>query len=198
MMLQAGDTVTFSRVDPGGKLVMGFRKAAYNTVDMQGCGGLANEDTSSSGVTENPTSINASSCPPQTPEEFKGVPEHLSSPYGKKSEMNGGKFCDDPSGVKEKKRTRTIGAKNKRLLMRSEESMELRLTWEEAQELLRPSPSAKPTVVVIEEHEFEEFEVSGCVSKFVIGCPQLISFLCYEQEPPVFGKRTIVTSKPSG
>ncbi|XP_018476649.1 B3 domain-containing transcription repressor VAL1 [Raphanus sativus] len=175
MMLQAGDTVTFSRVDPGGKLVMGFRKAAYNTVDMQGCGGLANEDTSSSGVTENPTSINASSCPPQTPEEFKGVPEHLSSPYGKKSEMNGGKFCDDPSGVKEKKRTRTIGAKNKRLLMRSEESMELRLTWEEAQELLRPSPSAKPTVVVIEEHEFEEFE-----------------------EPPVFGKRTIVTSKPSG
>ncbi|KAJ0261878.1 B3 domain-containing transcription repressor VAL1 [Hirschfeldia incana] len=166
MMLQAGDTVTFSRVDPGGKLIMGFRKAAYS-VDMQGCG-LTNEDTSSSGVTENPTSINASS---QTPEEMKGVPEHLSSPYGgsslKKSEMNG--------GIKEKKRTRTVGGKNKRLLLRSEESMELRLTWEEAQELLRPSPSAKPTVVVVEEHEFEEFD-----------------------EPPVFGKRTIVTSKPSG
>ncbi|WZY81561.1 B3 domain-containing transcription repressor VAL1-like [Brassica napus] len=176
MMLQAGDTVTFSRVDPGGKLIMGARKAAY-TVDMQGCGltnGTSNEDTSSSGVTENPTSINASS---QIPEELKGVPEHLSSPYGvgsslKKSEMNGGRICDDPSRVKDKKRTRTIGAKNKRLLLRSEE---VRVTWEEAQELLRPSPNAKPTVVVVEDHEFEEFD-----------------------EPPVFGKRTILTSKPSG
>ncbi|CAF1699635.1 B3 domain-containing transcription repressor VAL1 [Brassica napus] len=171
MMLQAGDTVTFSRVDPGGKLIMGARKAAY-TVDMQGCGltnGTSNEDTSSSGVTENPTSINASSCPSQTPEELKGLPEHLSL---KKSEMNGGRICDDPSRVKDKKRTRTIGAKNKRLLLHSEE---LRVTWEEAQELLRPSPNAKPTVVVVEDHEFEEFD-----------------------EPPVFGKRTIITSRPSG
>ncbi|KAJ0230197.1 B3 DNA binding domain-containing protein [Hirschfeldia incana] len=178
MRLQAGDTVTFSRVDPGGKLIMGARKATY-TVDMQGCGfanGASNEDTSSSGVTENPTSINASSCPSQILEELKGLPEHLSSPNGingmKKSEVNGG---DDPSRGKEKKRTRTLGAKNKRLLLHSEESMELRLTWEEAQELLRPSPSAKPTIVVIEEHEFEEFD-----------------------EPPVFGKRTIITSRPSG
>ncbi|KAF8086512.1 hypothetical protein N665_0622s0008 [Sinapis alba] len=176
MRLQAGDTVTFSRVDPGGKLIMGARKATY-TVDMQGCGfanGTSNEDTSSSGVTENPTSINASSCPSQILEELKGLPEHLSSPNGgnglKKSEI-----CDDPSRGKEKKRTRTLGAKNKRLLLHSEESMELRLTWEEAQELLRPPPNAKPTIVVIEEHEFEEFD-----------------------EPPVFGKRTIITSRPSG
>ena len=124
----------------------------------QGCGltnGTSNEDTSSSGVTENPTSINASSCPSKTPEELKGLPEHLSL---KKSEMNGGRICDDPSRVKDKKRTRTIGAKNKRLLLHSEE---LRVTWEEAQELLRPSPNAKPTVVVVEDHEFEEFDVSG-------------------------------------
>ena len=155
---------------------MGARKATY-TVDMQGCGfanGASNEDTSSSGVTENLTSINAPSCPSQM---LEGLPEHLGSPHGgngvKKSEINGG---DDPSRGKEKKRTRTLGAKNKRLLLHSEESMELRLTWEEAQELLRPSANAKPTVVVIEEHEFEEFE-----------------------EPPVFGKRTIVvTSRPSG
>ncbi|KAF8051842.1 hypothetical protein N665_1661s0003 [Sinapis alba] len=174
MMLQAGDTVTFSRVDPGGKLIMGFRKAAH-TGDIQGCGltnGTLNEDTSSSGVTETPTSKNASSCPSQTPEELKGLPEHLSL---KKSEMNGGRSCDDPSRVKDKKRTRTVGAKSKRLLCHSEESMEVRITWEETQELIRPSPSEKPTIVVIEEHEFEEFD-----------------------EPPVFGKRTILTSRPSG
>ncbi|ESQ51601.1 hypothetical protein EUTSA_v10016263mg [Eutrema salsugineum] len=179
MMLLAGDTVTFSRVDPGGKLIMGSRKAAHNTGDMQGYGltnGTSNEDTSSSGVTENPSSINASSCPSQIPEELKGLPENLNGgSCSKKSEINGGTMCDDPPRPKDKKRTRTIGAKNKRLLLHSEESMELRLTWEEAQDLLRPAPSAKPTIVVIEEHEFEEFD-----------------------EPPVFGKRTIITSRPSG
>ncbi|VVB01907.1 unnamed protein product [Arabis nemorensis] len=181
MMLQAGDTVTFSRVDPGGKLILGSRKAA-NTGDMQGCGltnGTSTEDTSSSGVTETPLSINASSGPSQIPKEMNGLPEHLTSPHAgsslKNNEINGGRMCDDPPRVKEKKRTRTIGTKNKRLLLHSEESMELRVTWEETQDLLRPAPSAKPSIVVIEEHEFEEFD-----------------------EPPVFGKRTIITSRPSG
>ncbi|XP_010414264.1 PREDICTED: B3 domain-containing transcription repressor VAL1 [Camelina sativa] len=181
MLLQAGDTVTFSRVEPGGKLIMGSRKSA-NGGDMQGCGvtnGTSTEDTSSSGVTENPPSINGSSGPSVIPKESNGMPENLSSPYGgsssTKNENNGGRIGDDPTRVKEKKRTRTIGAKNKRLLLHSEESMELRLTWEEAQDLLRPAPSAKPTIVVVEEHEIEEFD-----------------------EPPVFGKRTIVTTTPSG
>lgn len=127
----------------------------------QGCGltyGTSTEDTSSSGVTENPPSINGSSCPSLIPKEFNGMPEDLSP---KKSENNGGRVVDDSTRVKEKKRTRTIGTKNKRLLLHSEESMELRLTWEEAQDLLRPSPSAKPSIVVIEEDEFEEFDVSG-------------------------------------
>ncbi|KFK22946.1 hypothetical protein AALP_AAs47561U000300 [Arabis alpina] len=184
MMLQAGDTVTFSRVDPSGKLILGARKAV-NAGDMQvgvstnwglkGCGltnGTSTEDTSSSGVTENPPSINASSCPSQIPKETNGLPQNLTTPHG---EINGGRMCDDPPRVKEKKRTRTIGTKNKRLLLHSEESMELRVTWEETQDLLRPAPSSKPSIVVIEEHEFEEFD-----------------------EPPVFGKRTIVTSRPSG
>ncbi|CAH2060025.1 unnamed protein product [Thlaspi arvense] len=182
MMLQAGDTVTFSRVDPGGKLIMGSRKSANNTGDMQGSGltnGTSNEDTSWSGVAETPSSMNASSCPSQNPEDLRGLPEHLSSPHGgnssKKSEINGGRICDDPQRVKDKKRTRTIGEKNKRLLLHSEESVALRVTWEEAQDLLRPSPSAKATIVVVEEHEFEEFD-----------------------EPPVFGKRTIITTRPSG
>ncbi|KAF3453940.1 hypothetical protein FNV43_RR04381 [Rhamnella rubrinervis] len=32
----------------------------------------------------------------------------------------------------------------------------LRLTWEEAQDLLRPSPSVNSSIVTIEDHEFEE------------------------------------------
>ncbi|CAA7037911.1 unnamed protein product [Microthlaspi erraticum] len=182
MMLQAGDTVTFSRVDPGGKLIMGSRKVA-NAGDIQGGGvtnGTSNEDTSSSGVTETPSSVNAASGPSHIPEEMRGLPEHMtSSPYDgnglKKSETNGAMMCDDLPRVKERKRSRTIGTKNKRLLLHSEESMELRFTWEETQELLRPAPSSKPSIVLVEDHEFEEFD-----------------------DPPVFGKRTFITSRPSG
>ncbi|XP_010542684.1 PREDICTED: B3 domain-containing transcription repressor VAL1-like [Tarenaya hassleriana] len=182
MQLQAGDTVTFSRIDPGGKFVMGFRKTA-NSGEQQGSGltnGVSAEDTLSSGVTENPSSINGSSGPLQMLKEVKGLPEHLSSLDGsnrlQKSQNNGGRTGDEDSLlVKGKKRTRNIGTKNKRLLLQNEEAMKLRLTWEEAQDLLRPPPNAKPTIVTVEEHEFEEYD-----------------------EPPVFGKNIVFTSRPSG
>ncbi|KAL0435103.1 UNVERIFIED_CONTAM: B3 domain-containing transcription repressor VAL1 [Sesamum radiatum] len=151
MQVQAGDTVTFSRIDPGGQLVIGCRKATNNT-DVQEAqtpsivNGDSPGETSFSGVTDNPLS-------------------------------NGGRTSDDSlqrhMPISEKKKARNI--KNKRLLMPSDDAMELRITWEEAQELLRPSPTAEPNVVMVEDHEFEEFE-----------------------EPPIFGKRTIFTSRPSG
>ncbi|KAG6433523.1 hypothetical protein SASPL_105137 [Salvia splendens] len=105
MQVQAGDTVTFSRIEPGGQLVIGCRKA-INNGDAQ----------------------------------------------------NGGKTSDDSlqQSISERKKLKNI--KNKRLHMHTDEAMELRITWEEAQELLRPSPTAEPTVVVVEDHEFEEFE----------------------------------------
>lgn len=58
------------------------------------------------------------------------------------------------------KRSRNIGGKSKRLLMDTEEALELKLTWEESQELLRPPPSVKPNIVTIEDHEVEEYDVS--------------------------------------
>ncbi|KAG0478685.1 hypothetical protein HPP92_013404 [Vanilla planifolia] len=73
------------------------------------------------------------------------------------------------------KRSRSIGSKSKRLLMDNDDAMELQLTWEEAQDLLRPPPRVKPSVVIIEDQEFEEYE-----------------------EPPVLGKRTFFTAQPSG
>lgn len=65
-----------------------------------------------------------------------------------------------PVLVPEKKRTRNIGSKSKRLLIDSQDALELQLTWEEAQDLLRPPPEVKPSVVMIEDHIFEEYEVS--------------------------------------
>nr|GMD15731.1 B3 domain-containing transcription repressor VAL1-like [Ipomoea batatas] len=153
MQLQAGDTVTFSRIDPGGKLVMGFRKAT-NNADAQD--------------SPNPTLPNGGSC---TEIQVSGATDN-----DMKNEI---KAIDDPLprpvSIPEKKKTRNIGSKNKRLLMQAKDALELKITWEEAQDLLRPPPSAKPTIVVIEEFEFEEYE-----------------------EPPVFGKRTIFTARPSG
>ncbi|XP_010252058.1 PREDICTED: B3 domain-containing transcription repressor VAL2-like isoform X2 [Nelumbo nucifera] len=152
MKLQAGDTVTFSRIDPEGKLVMGFRKAA-NSAPMQSLKG-------------------------RTVPHLNALSEHLSSADGDinwhKTEKHGSRTNEGPA-LQPMKRSRNIGSKSKRLLIDSEDALELKLTWEEAQDLLRPPPSVKPSIVMIEDHVFEEYE-----------------------EPPVFGKRTIFTAQPSG
>ncbi|KDP45701.1 hypothetical protein JCGZ_17308 [Jatropha curcas] len=179
MQLQAGDTITFSRIDPGGKLVMGFRKATNNSLDTQ--------DAQTSTIPNSAAITEAS---------FSGIVT---------SENHGGRVNGDAllQSTSEKKRTRNIGPKNKRLLMNSEDALELRLTWEEAQDLLRPPPSVKPSIVAIEDHEFEEYD---CVVKqltlSLCGCSRnpngrnVLDSLDYE--PPVFGKRTVFADQPSG
>lgn len=58
-----------------------------------------------------------------------------------------------------KRKSSTLGSKSKRLRIENEDVIELKLTWEEAQGLLRPPPDLVPSVVVIEGFEFEEYEV---------------------------------------
>ncbi|XP_059292620.1 B3 domain-containing transcription repressor VAL1-like [Lycium ferocissimum] len=152
MQLQSGDTMTFSRIDPGGKLVMCFRKETNNvdTQDPQSShlpDGRGLGDTSFNGTTENLT--------------------------------NGGRISDDfvhrQVPVSEKKKSGNIGSRHKRLLMHADDAMELRITLEESQELLRATPTAQLDIVVIEDCELEAYE-----------------------EPPVFGKQTIFTARPCG
>ncbi|CAA0820635.1 B3 domain-containing transcription repressor VAL1 [Striga hermonthica] len=152
MQVQAGDTVIFSRRDPGGQLVIGCRKTITNT-DVQ---------------------------EPQTPAIPNSDPPGDTSSSGGNDNLpaNGGRGSEDSrqmqlSSVLQKKKPRNI--KNKRLHMYNDDALELRINWEEAQELLRPPPSTEPTVFMVEDYEFEEFE-----------------------EPPIFGKRTIFISQPSG
>ncbi|TYI38127.1 hypothetical protein ES332_A02G003700v1 [Gossypium tomentosum] len=157
MQLQAGDTVTFSRKDPEGKLVMGFRKAT-NTAVVQ--------------------SLKGSTDP-----HLNGLSKHSSLAggdiSGHKSDMHEDRIREDlllPSMLTpERKRTRNIGSKSKRLLIDSQDALELKLTWEEAQDLLHPPPSTKPSIVTIEDHDFEEYD-----------------------EPPVFGKRSIFAVRSTG
>ncbi|XP_022016863.1 B3 domain-containing transcription repressor VAL1 isoform X3 [Helianthus annuus] len=147
MQLQAGDTVIFSRLDPGEKLVIGCRKAAVSADTQEG---------------ETPA-VNGVAGGNGTPSTQKNA-EHEAMANGDKKAL-----------TQEKKRSRNIGLKNKRLLMHNEDAMELKVTWEEAHELLRPSPTCKPTISMIENCEFEEYD-----------------------EPPVFGKKTIFTVNASG
>lgn len=98
-----------------------------------------------------------------------GHPDHLRLVTGaagmlkteNSEEMSNNHSLQQPVSVSEKKRTRNIGPKSKRLLIDNEDAMELRLTWEEAQDLLRPPPSVKPSIVTIEDQVFEEYDVSA-------------------------------------
>ncbi|XP_068639954.1 B3 domain-containing protein Os07g0679700-like isoform X2 [Aristolochia californica] len=194
MQLQAGDTVTFSRLEPEGKLVMGFRKAS-NSIAMQDTqvsaavsNGAQSKESFISGVIENLPIISGysgllQSLKGSADPHLNALSEHLNSAEGDiswlKPEKHVGRpvegFPQPSMPIIDRRRSRNIGSKSKRLVIDTEDALELKITWEEAQELLRPPPSMKPSVVVIDDHEFEEYE-----------------------EPPVFGKRTIFTARASG
>ncbi|XP_004302530.1 PREDICTED: B3 domain-containing transcription repressor VAL2 isoform X1 [Fragaria vesca subsp. vesca] len=192
MQLQAGDTVTFSRMDPEGKLIMGFRKAS-NSASMQDThlsaihNGAHSSQTFFSGVIENLPVISGYSGLLQS---TKGMDPHLSALSKQLTTAHGDLSwhkSENPESrareglllqslvVPERKRTRNIGSKSKRLLIDSQDVLEVKLTWEEAQDLLRPPPAVNPSTVMIEDLEFEEYE-----------------------EPPVFGKRSIFIVRSTG
>ncbi|KAJ0088715.1 hypothetical protein Patl1_31545 [Pistacia atlantica] len=193
MQLQAGDTVTFSRMDPEGKLVMGFRKAS-NSVAMQDTqpsaipnGGHSSESFFS-GVFENLSIISGYSGVLQSLKgsadpHLNALSKHLNSTSGDINWLKSEKYEDKtreslllPSMlVPERKRSRNIGSKSKRLLMDRQDALELKLTWEEAQDMLRSPPSVMPSIITIEDHVFEEYE-----------------------DPPVFGKRSIFVVRTNG
>lgn len=65
----------------------------------------------------------------------------------------------------EKKRASDIDSKSKRLqLIDNQDPLMLKLTWEEVQGFLQPSPTVIPNIVVIDDHVFEEYDVSKLLS----------------------------------
>ncbi|KAI4296631.1 hypothetical protein L6164_036576 [Bauhinia variegata] len=146
MQLQAGDTVTFSRLEPEGKLVMGFRKASSATPSDQD-----NETT-------------------KTGNGFSTHGEvELADPSSWSKIDKSGYIAKEALGSKpsisRKRKTSTLGSKSKRLRIENEDLIELKITWEEAQGLLRPPPNHVPSIVVIEGFEFEEYEDAPVLGK---------------------------------
>ncbi|XP_024981188.1 B3 domain-containing transcription repressor VAL2-like isoform X1 [Cynara cardunculus var. scolymus] len=190
MQLKAGDTVTFSRMEPEGKLLMGFRKAPISA-SMQDSriaaihSGVFPSEPSLSGVNTIGNLSHMSdysgllqSLKRNTDSHLNALSTNTNSPIGDASrhanEKLGSKSSVD-SFQPDKKRSRNINSKSKRLLIESQDALELKYTWEELQDMLSPPTALKPSTITIEDHEFEEYE-----------------------EPPVFGKVSIFTARLSG
>lgn len=154
MQLQAGDTVTFSRMDPDGKLLMGFRRATA----LQ-----STKESSDPHLNTYSKQLNSATG------DFSWL---VMEKHG--TDIREG-LMSSLMHVPDRKRSRNLGPKSKRLLIDSIDALELKMTWEEAQDILQPPNSIKPTVVTIDDNDFEEYD-----------------------EPPVFGKTSIFTVSMSG
>ncbi|KAJ4977240.1 hypothetical protein NE237_002346 [Protea cynaroides] len=146
MQLQAGDTVTFSRIDPEGKLVMGFRKASNVPPSDQ----------------EMQTSKPGNSIP-------KNGEVNSADPIVWSKVDKSGYIAKEVPGAKAslptKRKSSTLGSKSKRLRIENEDLIELKITWEEAQVLLRPPPNQSPNIVMVEDHEIEEYKEAPILGK---------------------------------
>ncbi|PKU84607.1 B3 domain-containing protein [Dendrobium catenatum] len=178
MQLQAGDTdehgassmmvqaLTFSRIDPEGKLVMGFRKAANvsnNEQDIQsakdGNGGSTPSDVK-------PNTVDYIAIPPLLPHKGNKESRNQTNAADKaswskndKSEFILKDVCAPKFDIALCRRKGSfLISKSKRLRIESAESIELKLTWEEAQVLLRPALNFASNVVIVEGHDFEEYK----------------------------------------
>lgn len=60
-------------------------------------------------------------------------------------------------------KTCDICSKSKRLVTDNQDALMLKLTWEEAQDFLHPSPIANSNIVVIEDRVLEEYVVSKLI-----------------------------------
>ncbi|ONM24368.1 B3 domain-containing transcription factor VAL3 [Zea mays] len=183
MQLQAGDTVTFSRIDPEGKLIMGFRKATNNSFEQEQATKPVNGAPATSEVNGKVSAPDSSPNAAVSRQNMVKTETKSSSPVEQAtvSKMDKDRLTQkegpgiassSPGSLKRK--TTNLGQKNKRLRMDNEESMELKITWEEAQELLRPPPKV-PSIVIVDGHEFEEYE-----------------------EPPILGRKTYFVADKSG
>uniref|UniRef100_A0A7N0UQH8 Uncharacterized protein n=1 Tax=Kalanchoe fedtschenkoi TaxID=63787 RepID=A0A7N0UQH8_KALFE len=140
MQLLAGDKVTFSRLEPEGKLVMGFRKASKGSTDLgEHPNKISNNGDSNAGINLNLSNADKSG-------------------YIAKDVTN------VKSSVSRKRKNSSIFSKDRHLLLESMDLYELKITLEEAQRLIRPSPNHLSRVVIVE-NEIEEYEDCPVIGK---------------------------------
>nr|XP_043623008.1 B3 domain-containing transcription factor VAL3-like isoform X2 [Erigeron canadensis] len=145
MKLQAGDTVTFSRLEPDGKLVMGSRKVPLASTSDKG-----NATTRTRVSTHEEPLKSSIVSKSKNPDSILSEIDKASIPAKRKK---GGSMCS-----------------NNEHLKLDEEILQFKVTLEQVQGLLRPPLTNTPTVVFIEDVEFEEYQEAP-----MIGSPTSIS-----------------------
>ncbi|XP_074340493.1 B3 domain-containing protein Os07g0563300-like isoform X2 [Apium graveolens] len=159
MQLRAGDTITFNR-NPHGKLVMGCRKTCTASDQKKEPVKNARDKASARG-----DAIAKKSKSDSARKSYKVVENKCDAKVQPAAKPD--------IGIKRK--NSILGSKSKRLRMETEDMIELKLTWEQAQGLFHPPPNDVPKIVVIDGYEIEEFE-----------------------EPPIIGRPTIVATNNAG
>ncbi|XP_016514249.1 B3 domain-containing protein Os07g0563300 isoform X1 [Nicotiana tabacum] len=166
MQLQAGDIVTFSRIEPEGKLVMGCRKASTTLTADQGSEACSNSNgvVTNGNVNTKSTKFSEEVLANSTKKGFSST-THVApadSTIGwaetKLSDDMAMEFLGNNRSIPCKRKSSTLGSKSKRLRIDNEDLVELKVTVVQAQGLMRPPSSDAPTVIVIEGCEFEEYE----------------------------------------
>ncbi|CAI9755145.1 unnamed protein product [Fraxinus pennsylvanica] len=157
MELQAGDVVTFSRLEPEGKLVMGGRKASTAPPDQGYKATLIGDKTSGDDSGKYKFGEDA------TNGHVKG--------FAKKE------ILENKSVVRSKRKNSIFGLKSKRLRIDNEEMMELKLTCNQVQGIMRSPPENVPSVFVVEGCEIEEFEDAP-----IIGRPTIPAIDCFGEK----------------
>lgn len=188
MQLQAGDTVIFSQLEPEGQIIMGFRKASNTTSKQEAQPSTTTNEASPNmgcdpGIFEKmSTDSNISEIPFHSRKRNrKSLVKALTSQISNagfslyRKEYKSRESSSFQSLLfRNKMQNHNLSSKRKRLQIDNEDALDLKVTWEEAQDFLCPPLTAVPSVVIIEGHEFEEYEV-----------------------PPIFGKRTTFTTNQS-
>ncbi|XP_047331550.1 B3 domain-containing protein Os07g0563300-like [Impatiens glandulifera] len=149
MQLQAGDIVTFSRLGREGKLIMGFRKASNAPNKGNETDNAINGDAKKCKAGEIVSMVNADLVNPASP-----------GSKNDKSEQAG-----DKSSSRIRRKKNALGPKIKRKKTGDGDLIELKLTWEDAQALIRPPTNHIPSMVIIQGIEFEEYEVEPVIGR---------------------------------
>ncbi|XP_073028625.1 B3 domain-containing protein Os07g0563300-like isoform X1 [Primulina eburnea] len=171
LRLQAGDVVTFSRLEPEGNLVMGGRKSSSVPSPDQGDGAVikgnnvlipANcqaKNKCVEGITVN------GHMKGKSPSSFQPISHVSKADIGSTtSEIHETKPIYSSKG-----KGSILVSKCKRL--RIENDIELKLSTDEAQGLMRPPAKIVPSVFVVDGCEFEEFEGTAPI----IGRPTILA-----------------------
>ncbi|KZV51983.1 hypothetical protein F511_08593 [Dorcoceras hygrometricum] len=158
LKLQAGDVVTFSRLEPGGKLVMGGRKSSSVPSSDQGDGAVIKG--SNSLIPESCQAKNK--CVEGIPVigYMKGKSPSFFQPISHVSKADIGSISSEIHETKPPYNSKGNGSilfsKCKR--PRTENDIALNLSMDEAQGLIRPAAKIVASVFVVEGCEIEEFE----------------------------------------